>query len=97
TPAGAIRHAPVIGKIMRIIVTYYPLIRHDDGSGRRIKHMPQLVERNVAGPFTIVRGAVVWQATIPGTSGGNPACTVITDMAVGVGVSEILRWTTVAA
>src|SRR5215204_4096297 len=83
--------------MMLIVITHNPLIRHDDDSGRWIKRMRQFFERNVAEPFTIVRRAVVRQATISRSSDGNLACAVIADMSVDVGVSKILRWTTVTA
>src|SRR5689334_1771216 len=83
--------------MMWIIVTHDPLIRHDDGSGRRIKRVRQCLEGNVAEPFTIVPCAVVRQAAVACSSDGNAAGAVITDVSVDVSVSEILRWTTVTA
>ena len=75
---------------VRIISTDDALIRSNDNSVRWIEKCRQLGNGNVAGPFARVGRTVVWHAAIARLSDRHYTRRVITDVAVDVGIDDVL-------
>src|SRR5262249_60873569 len=64
--------------------------RHHEVFGR-IEYVRKFVEWNPAGPFAIARPTLFRNQPVPPCANGNVAWRVVPDMAVDVGVDEVLR------
>src|SRR5437867_10132826 len=73
------------------------LISSDDQARRRIVKVRQFIERYVAGPFAIVRRAVIRKAAVAGLANWNASSTVISNVTINISVDKILSWAAVAA
>ena len=73
------------------------LISSDDQARRRIVKVRQFIERYVAGPFAIVRRAVIRNTAVAGLANWNAASAVISNVAIDISIDKILRWAAVAA
>src|SRR6266436_297099 len=81
--------------MMWIIMVHNPLVSHDDKPGGRIKHVRQFCKGYEAEPFTFVGVAVIRQASVSSAPDRNSARAVVTDVSGSIGISEVLRRTTV--
>ena len=77
---------------VRVIPTNDALIRSDNDPVRRIVNVRQLVERNVAGPFTVIRRSIVGHTAVAALADWYAAGAVIADVSIDIDEYKILSW-----
>src|SRR5579884_1134704 len=75
---------------VRVVAAKGILVGGDDAPGGRIESRGQLIEGNEALPFILAGTAVHRYASIPSPADGQHAGCMVADVAVAVGVDDIL-------